>query len=83
MCYNLAMEQVVLPTTIIKRVEKLSRELAAVKKEIEKAVKIPKSQAWFWSKSWQRKEKAADRAIKQGKVKTFASASELIRDLRS
>lgn len=77
------MEQVVLPTNIVKRVEKLSRELAAVKKEIKRAVKIPKSQAWFWLKGWQSKEKAADRAIKQGKVKTFSSASELIRDLRS
>jgi hypothetical protein len=77
------MEQVVLPTNIVKRVQRLSKELEAVKEEIRKAVRVPKSQAWFWSKAWQRKEKAADRAIKQGKIKTFSSASELIRDLHS
>lgn len=77
------MEQMVLPTSIIKRVQKLSKELEAVKGEIRKAMKVSRSQAWFWSKNWQRKEKAADRAIKQGKVKTFSSASELIRDLQS
>ncbi|MDP2633062.1 MAG: AbrB/MazE/SpoVT family DNA-binding domain-containing protein [Candidatus Curtissbacteria bacterium] len=75
------MEQIVIPTNIVKKVERLSKELAAVKKEISRAVKITKSQAWFWSKSWQRKEKAADEAIKAGKVHTFSSVNELIRDL--
>ena len=77
------MDQVILPTEVIKRVEKLSRELEAVKKEIKKAVKIPKSQAWFWSQAWQKKEKAADRDIKQGKTRTFSSVGELLDDLHS
>jgi len=81
--YNLAMEQIVIPTNLVKRVQKLSKELEAVKEEIRKAVKVSKTQAWFWSKSWQGKEKAADLAIKQGKVKTFSSVSGLIRDLHS
>jgi len=77
------MNQVILPTEVVKRVEKLSRELEAVKKEIKRAVKIPKSQAWFWSKEWQKKERAADRDIKEGKTRTFSSVDELLEDLHS
>ena len=77
------MEQVVLPVNIVKKDERLSKELEAVKKEIKKAVKVPKSQVWFWSKAWQEKEKAADRDLKQGKTKTFSSVKELLKDLHS
>ena len=75
------MDQIVIHANIVKKVEKLSRELEAVRKEIKKAVRISKSQAWFWSKSWQAKEKAADRSIKEGKTKTFSSMDRLISDL--
>lgn len=75
------MDQIVIPTNIVKKIEKLSRELEVVKKEIKKAVKVSKSQAWFWSKSWQAKERAADRAIREGKTKTFSSIGDLVDDL--
>lgn len=75
------MDQIILPTNIVKRVDKLSKELSAVKEEIKKAIKIPKSQAWFWSKAWQRKEKEADKAIKEGRVNTFSSAKDLVDSL--
>lgn len=77
------MEQIVIPINIVKKVERLTKELAAVKKEIKRAVKVPKSQAWFWSKAWQAKERVADRDLKQGKTKTFSSVEELIKDLHS
>jgi len=77
------MDQIILPTNIIRKVNKLSRELEVVKKEIGSAVKVSKDQAWFWTKSWQAKERAADKDIKQGKTKTFSSVEELIRDLHS
>ena len=77
------MDQVILPTEVAKKVNKLSRELEAVKKEINRAVKIPKSQAWFWSKEWQKKERAADRDIKEGKTRTFSSVDELLENLHS
>lgn len=77
------MDQIVIPTNIVKKVERLSKELEVVKREIKNAVKVSKSQAWFWPKSWQAKERAADRDLKQGKTKTFSSAEELIRDLHS
>lgn len=77
------MEQIVVPTNLVKRVEKLAKEFETVKKEIKKAVKVPKTQAWFWSKTWQKKEKAADRDIKQGKTKTFSSVEGLLKDFHS
>ncbi|MFN0117935.1 MAG: hypothetical protein ACKVQC_06565 [Elusimicrobiota bacterium] len=43
-----------------------------------------KRDAWFWSPSWQKKEKAVDRAIKSGKKPHEArSADEFIRKLES
>ena len=75
------MDQIILSTNIAKKVEKLSRELEVVKKEIKKVIKIPKSQAWFWSKEWQRKEWEADKAIKEGRVSTFSSAKDLVDNL--
>lgn len=81
--YNSVMDQIILPTNIVKKVERLSKELKAVKKEVAKAIKVPKSQAWFWSKAWQIKEKTADRALKEGKLKTFSSVKELLNDLGS
>ncbi|MBI2327023.1 hypothetical protein HYU92_01785 [Candidatus Curtissbacteria bacterium] len=75
------MDQVILPTNIVKKVERLSKELEAVKKEIKKAIKIPKSQAWFWSGAWQKKEREADKAIKEGRVHSFSSAKDLVDNL--
>ena len=37
---------------------------------------IDKDQEWFWSKEWQKGEKAADEDIKKGKVKKFKSAGK-------
>lgn len=56
------MDQIVVPTNILKKVERLSKELEAVKKEIKRA---------------------ADRAIKEGKVHRYSSAEGLIQSLHS
>jgi hypothetical protein len=42
---------------------------------------VDKNQAYFWTKRWQASEKAADEDIKAGRVKTFNSAEELMKDL--
>jgi hypothetical protein len=42
---------------------------------------VDKSQAYFWTKKWQESEKEAVEDIKAGRVKTFDSAEELIKDL--
>jgi len=42
---------------------------------------VDKSQAYFWTKQWQKGEKEADEDIKAGRVRTFESVDELIKDL--
>ncbi len=42
---------------------------------------VDKSQAYFWTKRWQKSEKEAAEDIKAGRVKTFESVDELIKDL--
>ena len=42
---------------------------------------VDKSQAYFWTRRWQEGEREADEDIKAGRVKTFDSVDELIRDL--
>jgi hypothetical protein len=54
--------------------------------EDEKAVLMPKklvdkSQAYLWMRRWQEGEREADEDIKAGRVKTFDSVDELIKDL--
>lgn len=43
--------------------------------------KVDKNQAYFWTKRWQEGEREADEDIKSGRVKTFESVDELIKDL--
>jgi len=42
---------------------------------------IDKSQAYFWTRRWQKAEKEAFQDIEAGRVKTFDSVDELIKDL--
>jgi hypothetical protein len=42
---------------------------------------VDKSQAYFWTKRWQKGEKEAAEDIKAGRVKTFETVDELIKDL--
>ena len=37
---------------------------------------------WFWSASWRKSERAADRDLPAGRKKSFKSARELLKDLR-
>jgi hypothetical protein len=42
---------------------------------------VDKSQAYFWTRRWQKAEKEASQDIKAGRVKTFESVDKLIKDL--
>ena len=44
-------------------------------------IKIPESQAYFWTKEWQEAEREASEDIRAGRVKTFDTAEELIKEL--
>ena len=46
-------------------------------------IKIPRDQAWFWTKEWQEKEREADVDITEGKVRDFESLEALMKDLHS
>ena len=40
-----------------------------------------KSQEYFWSDEWQQKMKRSTEALKEGKVKTFTNADDLLKEL--
>ncbi|MCX5880305.1 MAG: AbrB/MazE/SpoVT family DNA-binding domain-containing protein [Deltaproteobacteria bacterium] len=46
-------------------------------------IKMPRDQAWFWTKEWQEKEREADIDIAEGKVRDFDSLEALMKDLHS
>ncbi len=78
--------QVTLPTSVRKQLGIEEGDLVEIEVEDERAVLMPKklvdkSQAYFWTKRWQDAEREADEDIKAGRVKTFDSVDELIKDL--
>jgi bifunctional DNA-binding transcriptional regulator/antitoxin component of YhaV-PrlF toxin-antitoxin module len=46
-------------------------------------IKVPRDQAWFWTKEWQEKEREADADITEGKIRDFDSIEALMKDLHS
>ena len=78
--------QITLPASVRERLGIEEGDLVEIDVEDERAVLIPKklvdkSQAYFWTRKWQESERAADEDIKAGRVKTFDSVDELIKDL--
>jgi len=78
--------QITLPASVRKRLGIEEGDLVEIEVEDERAVLMPKklvdkNQAYFWTKRWQEGEREADEDIKVGRVKTFASVDELIKDL--
>ena len=78
--------QITLPASVRKQLGIEEGDLVEIDVEDEKAVLIPKklvdkSQAYFWTRRWQEGEREADADIKAGRVKTFDSVDELIKDL--
>lgn len=44
-------------------------------------IKVPREQAWFWTKEWQEKEREADQEIASGDYREFESIDALLKDL--
>ncbi len=42
------------------------------------SLRIAAEQTYFWTPEWQAKEQAADQAIAQGRVRTFATMDEML-----
>jgi len=78
--------QITLPVSVRKQLGIEEGDLVEIEVEDEKAVLMPKklvdkNQAYFWTNRWQEAEREADEDIKSGRVKSFASVDELIKDL--
>ncbi len=77
---------ITLPASVRKELGIEEGDLIEIEVIDEKAMLMPKrlvdkSQAYFWTRRWQEGEKEADEDIRAGRVKTFDSVEELIRDL--
>ncbi len=59
----------------------IAKNLVALKAVLMPKKLVDKSQAYFWTRRWQEAEREANEDIKAGRVKTFASGDELIKDL--
>ena len=80
--------QVTLPASLIPELEAWGRLTAKLFGALRryaglKPKKVPKSQAWYWSKKWQEWERQADEQLARGEYKEFDSIDELIADLHS
>ena len=78
--------QITLPASVRKELGVEEGDLVEIEIVDEKAVLIPKklvdkNQIYFWTKEWQEAEREASEDIEAGRVKTFDSAEELIKDL--
>ncbi|OGO06846.1 MAG: hypothetical protein A2Y92_00010 [Chloroflexi bacterium RBG_13_57_8] len=78
--------QITLPASVRRELEINEGDLIEISVENEKAILIPKklidkSQAYFWTKKWQEGEKAAQEDISAGRIKTFNSVEDLLKDL--
>ena len=78
--------QITLPASVREQLGIEEGDIVEIEVEEERAVLMPKklidkSQAYFWTKRWQKAEKEAAEDIKAGRVKTFESVDDLIKDL--
>ncbi|WDL99816.1 AbrB/MazE/SpoVT family DNA-binding domain-containing protein (plasmid) [Alicyclobacillus sp. ALC3] len=74
--------QLVLPKAIVdamKLEEGTEFEVQIVDGRIvmEPMLSIPRSQAWFWSDEWQKREREADEDARAGRMTTIRNAEEL------
>ena len=78
--------QITLPSDVVKKLklsagDNLEITLEDDKIVIKPVIIIDRSQAWFWSKEWQEKEKEADEDIKAGRVFRAEDADDLFSQL--
>ena len=78
--------QITLPKNVREKLGLYEGDIVEIEIVGDNAVLIPKklvdkSQAYFWTKSWQVGEIQAEKDIKKGNVKVFSSATQLIKEL--
>ena len=75
--------QITLPAAIRREAKVEEGDLLAVRFEQDRIVLIPqklieKSQAYFWSESWQDAEREAERDSAEGRVEVYETVEDLI-----
>ncbi len=78
--------QITLPSEIVKKLNIKTGDTLEVKLEGDKIVVTPvliidRSQAWFWSKQWQDKEKEAEEDIREGRLTSAQDINDLLKKL--
>lgn len=46
-------------------------------------IRVPRDQAWYWTKEWQEKERQADEDIAAGNFRDFDNLDALMKELNS
>ena len=72
---------VILTLSPDERKEPKGKNLTALRAVLMPKKLVDKSQAYFWTRRCQEAEREANEDIKAGRVKTFASGDELVKDL--
>jgi len=80
--------QITLPNDIVKKLDlKTGDNLEITTEEdriiIKPVLVIDRSQSWFWTKEWQKKERDVEEEIKQGKINKAKDVEDLIKKLES
>jgi len=78
--------QITLPKSVREKLGVYEGDIIEIEIVGENALLVPKklvdkSQAYFWTKSWQDGELQAETDIKNGKIQVFTSAKHLIKEL--
>jgi len=78
--------QITLPASLRKQLGVEQGDIIEIEVVGDRATLVPKklvdkSQAYFWTKEWQKGEREAEADIKSGRVRAYDSAEKLIQEL--
>ena len=80
--------QITLPNDIVKKLNLRTGDNLEITTEedriiIKPVLVIDRSQSWFWTEEWQKKERDVEEEIKQGKINKAKDVEYLIKKLES
>jgi antitoxin MazE len=78
--------QITLPNDVVKKMklqegDNLDIEIEDDKIIIKPVIVIDRSQAWFWSQEWQKKEFEVDKQKSEGKIRKASNKNDLFKKL--
>jgi len=80
--------QITLPNEILKKMKLNEGDTLEITVEDDRIIVKPvmiidRTQAWFWAKEWQEKEKEVEQDIKKGRIHHVKDVKDLIKKLES